>query len=100
MNVIVSVIHSSAVPDSTTVSIRQTHPYTHPSSTFWQCIFTNLTSSLINWLGRYARLVDRLAVKNVAQGAPQGGGSTLHSLSFGLLYLLRMFSFLVFIVQF
>jgi len=29
-------------------------------------------------LGRCARLVDHLAVKNVAQGAPLGGGSTLH----------------------
>jgi len=24
----------------------------------------------MNWLGRYARVVDHLAVKNVAQGAP------------------------------
>jgi len=29
---------------------------------------------LINWLGRYARVVDHLAVENVAQGAPLGGG--------------------------
>ena len=27
--------------------------------------------------GRYARVVDHLAVRNVAQGAPLGGGSTL-----------------------
>jgi len=27
-------------------------------------------------LGRYARVVDHLAVRNVAQGAPLGGGST------------------------
>ena len=33
---------------------------------------------LINWLGRYARIIDHLAVKNVAQGAPVRGGSTLH----------------------
>jgi len=43
-------------------------------------IFTNLTSLLINWLVRYARAVDHLAVKNVAQVAPLGGGSTLHLL--------------------
>jgi hypothetical protein len=41
-------------------------------------IIINLTILLINWLGRYARVVDHLAVKNVAQGAPLGGGSTLH----------------------
>ena len=29
-------------------------------------------------LGRYARVVDHLAVKNVPQGAPLGGRSTLH----------------------
>jgi len=29
-------------------------------------------------LGRYARVVDHLAVRNVAQGVPLGGGSTLH----------------------
>ena len=28
-------------------------------------------------LGRYARVVDHLAVRDVAQGAPLGGGSTL-----------------------
>jgi hypothetical protein len=28
-------------------------------------IFTNLTSLLINWLGRYARIVDHLAVKTL-----------------------------------
>jgi hypothetical protein len=32
----------------------------------------------MNWLGRYARVVDHLAVKNVAHDAPLGGGSTLH----------------------
>jgi len=32
---------------------------------------------LINLSGRYARVVDNLAVRNVAQGAPLGGGSTL-----------------------
>jgi hypothetical protein len=31
----------------------------------------------MNWLGRYARVGDYLAVKNVAQGAPLGAGSTL-----------------------
>ena len=34
--------------------------------------------TLIDWLDRYARFVDHLAVRNVAQGAPLGGGSTLH----------------------
>ena len=29
-------------------------------------------------LGRYASVVDHLAVRDVAQGAPLGGGSTLH----------------------
>jgi hypothetical protein len=33
---------------------------------------------LVNWLGRYARVVDHLAVENIAQGVPLGGGSTLH----------------------
>jgi len=33
---------------------------------------------LINWFGRYASAVDHLAVQNLAQGAPLGGGSTLH----------------------
>jgi len=37
-----------------------------------------LTSLLINLLGRYAKVVDHLAFVNVAQGAPLGGGSTLH----------------------
>jgi len=32
---------------------------------------------LINQLGRYARVVDHLAVYNVAQSAPLGGGSSL-----------------------
>ena len=31
---------------------------------------------IINCLGRYARVIDQLAVQNVAQGAPLGGGST------------------------
>jgi hypothetical protein len=35
---------------------------------------TNLTSLLMNWLGPYARVVDHLAVKNFAQGAPLEGG--------------------------
>ena len=30
-----------------------------------------------HWLGRYARFVDHLAVRDVAQGATLGGGSTL-----------------------
>jgi len=32
-------------------------------------------SFIIGLLGRYARVVDHLAVRNVAQGAPLGGGS-------------------------
>jgi len=28
-------------------------------------------------IGRYARVVDHLAVRNIAQGAPLAGGSTL-----------------------
>ena len=35
---------------------------------------------LIDLLGRYARVVDHLAVRDVAPGAPLGGGSTLHLL--------------------
>jgi len=35
-------------------------------------------STLVNQLGRYARVVDHLDVENVAKGAPLGGGSTLH----------------------
>jgi len=31
-------------------------------------------------LGRYVGVVDHLAVRNVAEGAPLGGGSTLHLL--------------------
>jgi len=31
-------------------------------------------------LSRYARVVDHLTVENVAQGAPLGGGNTLHPL--------------------
>jgi hypothetical protein len=41
-------------------------------------IFNDLTIWLINWLGRYARVIDHLAVENVAQVAPLGGGSILH----------------------
>jgi len=40
--------------------------------------FKRLTSLLMKLLGRYARVVDCLAANNVAQGAPLGGGSTLH----------------------
>jgi len=31
----------------------------------------------INLLGRYARVVDHLDVRKIAQGAPLGGGSNL-----------------------
>jgi hypothetical protein len=33
---------------------------------------------LIDWLGRCARFADHLAVRNIAQGAQLGGGSTLY----------------------
>ena len=33
---------------------------------------------ILSWNVRYARVVDHLAVRKVAQGAPLGGGSTLH----------------------
>ena len=46
------------------------------SGQFSSLTFTNLTILLIKWLGRYVRVVDHLAVGNVAQGAPLGGGST------------------------
>ena len=36
-------------------------------------------TSLTDRLGRYARFVDHLAVRNAAQGAPLGGGSTLQN---------------------
>ena len=39
---------------------------------------THILKLLTNLLGRYARIVDHLAVRDVAQGAPLGGGSTLH----------------------
>jgi hypothetical protein len=32
----------------------------------------------MNWLSRYALVVDHLAVKNVDHGEALGGGSTLH----------------------
>jgi len=47
-------------------------------------------SLLIDWLGRYARFVEHLAIRNVAQGAPLGGGLsfmfTLSVLSFFVLF--------------
>ena len=42
------------------------------------CTVDTGTYILINLLGRYARVVDHLAIRDVAQGAPLGGGSTLH----------------------
>jgi len=41
----------------------------------------------INWLGRYARVVDHLALKNVAQGAPLGGGSTLGMIAWARIFI-------------
>ena len=40
--------------------------------------FYIFTFSKIDWLGRCARFVDQLAVRNVSQGSPLGGGPTLH----------------------
>jgi hypothetical protein len=40
-------------------------------------MFTNFTSLLLNWLGRYAMGVDHLTVKNVDQGEALGGGSNV-----------------------
>jgi len=64
------------------------HSFYYLRANFQSSILVNL----IGLLGRYARLVDHLAVRDVAQGAPLGGGSTLHyfcdySLSLGLLCL-------------
>ena len=39
---------------------------------------THILKLLTNLLGRYARVVDHLAVRDVAQGAPLGGVSNLH----------------------
>jgi len=39
--------------------------------------FNFLHPVIINWLGRYARVIDHLAVENVAQGPPVRGGPTL-----------------------
>ena len=44
-------------------------------------LIKHILKLLINLLGRYARVVDQLAVRDVAQGAPLGGGSTLHSIA-------------------
>ena len=41
-------------------------------------LITHILKLLTNLLGRYARVVDHLAIRDVAQGAPLGGGSTLH----------------------
>jgi len=46
------------------------------SSSRYSCsILMKPEFSTIHQLGRYARIVDHLAVKNVAQCAPLGGGS-------------------------
>jgi hypothetical protein len=37
-------------------------------------LITHILELLIDLLGRYARIVDHLAVRDVAQGAPLGGG--------------------------
>jgi len=56
---------------------------------------------MTNWLGRCVRVVDHLAVKYVAQGAPLGGGSTCRpgqkwwkTLFLLYYYLLRLFLFI------
>jgi hypothetical protein len=43
---------------------------------FLTFLITHILELLIDLLGRYSRVVDHLAVKDVAQGAPLGGGST------------------------
>jgi hypothetical protein len=43
-----------------------------------ECLLGECMRVLMNWLGCYARVVDHLATKNVVQGAPLGGGATLH----------------------
>ena len=45
---------------------------------YFSFLIKHILKLLINLLGRYARVVDHLAVRDVAQGAPLGGGSTLH----------------------
>ena len=47
---------------------------------YFSFLITLILKLLTNLLGRYARVVDHLAVRDVAQGAPLGGGSTLHPL--------------------
>jgi hypothetical protein len=42
-----------------------------------QWVVTPREKKKIDLLGRYARVVDHLAVRDVAQGAPLGGGSTV-----------------------
>jgi hypothetical protein len=44
----------------------------------WSRINVSRFMDVIDWLDRYARSVDHLTVRNVAQGAPLAGGSTLH----------------------
>jgi hypothetical protein len=46
--------------------------------TILEVAFGEQTLGRIDWLGSYARVVDHLAIKNVAQGAPLGGGCTLY----------------------
>jgi len=41
------------------------------------CSYLLIYIPKLTCLGRYARDVDHLAVRNFAQGAPLGGGSTL-----------------------
>ena len=45
---------------------------------YFSFLITHILKLLNNLLGRYATVVDHLAVRDVAQGAPLGGGSTLH----------------------
>ena len=57
----------------------------------------DLLPLLMNWLGRYARGVDHLAVKNVALGAPLGGGSNLRLLIIRTLLFALNDSFLLYL---
>ena len=45
---------------------------------FLHYLSTVIQMRAFSTLGRYARGLDHLAVRDVAQGAPLGGGSTLH----------------------
>ena len=59
---------------------------------YFSFLITHILKLLTNLLGRYARIVDHLAVRDAAQGAPLGGGSTLMEYWLFSLLLLRDYS--------